>query len=126
MNKKRLIRVFEHERIYLKDKRGSENFLYPEEIERLYEYNDQTGNIYFTSIRHGIKFNQYVGVIQIGLLTIEILPKADRYNVHSTQVWHNVLIDMLKVCKNIDLKATSSANLKYRENSILDLYFINK
>lgn len=126
MKRKRLLQVFEHERIYLKEKRISENFLYPEELERLYEYNDQTGNVYFTSIRHGIKFNQYVGVIQVGQLTIEILPKADRTNIHSAEdyaLWHSVLIDMLKVCKKVDVKSDSETELKRKNNSILDLYY---
>lgn len=126
MKRKRLIQVFEHERIYLQDKRSSENYLYPEELERLYEYNDQTGNIYFTSIRHGIKFNQYVGVIQVGQLTIEILPKADKANTRSKEdyaLWHSVLIDMLKVCKKIEIKSDSKTELKRKNNSILDLYY---
>lgn len=126
MKRKRLIRVFEHERVYLKEKSCSERYLYPEELEKLYEYNDQTGNIYFTSIRHGIKFNQYVGVIQVGLLTIEVLPKADRTSVHSNDnytFWHGVLIDMLKFCKKIDIKSDSESELKRKNNSILDLYY---
>ena len=126
MKRKRLIRVFEHERVYLKEKSCSERYLYPEELEKLYEYNDQTGNIYFTSIRHGIKFNQYVGVIQVGLLTIEVLPKTDRTSVHSNDdytFWHGVLIDMLKFCKKIDIKSDSESELKRKYNSILDLYY---
>lgn len=127
MKKKRLIQVFEHERIYLKDKRVAEKFLYPEELEKLYEYNDRTGNIYFTAIRHGVRFNQYVGVIQVGQLTIEILPKADRNNVSHSQDdyhrWHGVLIDMLRVCKKIDVKSDSETELKRKNNSILDLYY---
>lgn len=128
MKRKRLIQVFEHERVYLKDKKGiySENFLYIDELEKLYEYNDQTDNVYFTSIRHGIKFNQYVGVIQVGQLTIEILPKADKISKHINKdytLWHGVLIDMLKVCKKIDIKSNSETELKRKNNSILDLYY---
>ncbi len=127
MSKKRLIQVFEHERIYLKGRKVADKFLYPEELEKLHEYNDRTGNVYFTAIRHGVKFNQYVGVIQIGQLTIEILPKADRNNgCHREEdyhLWHNVLIDMLKVCKKIDIKSDNETELKRKNNSILDLYY---
>lgn len=126
MRRRRLIQVFEHEQIYLKNKRNSETYLYPEELDNLYKYNEQTGNLYFTSIRHGIKFNQYVGVIQVGQLTIEILPKVDRANKHSIEdytLWHGVLVDMLRVCKKIDVKSNSETELRRKNNSILDLYY---
>lgn len=126
MTRKRLIQVFEHERIFLKSKRPATKYLYPEELEKLYEYNDLTGNLYFTSIRHGIKFNQHVGVIQVGKLTIEVLPKTDRNRLYSEEdysLWHGVLIDMLKICKKIDIKSNKETELKRKNNSILDLYF---
>jgi len=100
------------------------------QLARLYDFNDRNGNIYFTGIRDGIRFNNYVGVIQIGGLTIEILPKADRkteYNNEerklSTARWRNVLLTMLALCNKIKLEAVSEANLHRRYNSILDLYF---
>ena len=126
MSKKRVIQVFEHECIYLKGKAQTEKFLTTEELDKLYEYNDRTGNLYFTAIRHGIKFRQYVGVIQIGGLIIEILPKADR-DTNNTKndynLWHRVLIDMLKTCRKINIKSDNEAKLKRRNHSILDLYY---
>ena len=52
-------------------------------IDKLWQYNDSNKNIYFEAIRHGVKFKNYVGVIQIGGTTIEILPKADKLNTES-------------------------------------------
>ena len=64
-------------------------------------------------------------VIQIGNITIEILPKADRQK--STEAdknnWHNVLLKMLKKCKKIRVDSVSEAALKKRYHSLLDLYF---
>ena len=75
----RVIQVFEFEKLSLHpDERG--RFLSQKELEKLYEYNDKNDNIYFTGIRDGVRFKNYVGVIQIGGLTIEILPKTDRKN----------------------------------------------
>ena len=53
-------------------------FLSEVELARLYDFNDRHDNKYFTGIRDGVKFKSYVGVIQIGGLTIEVLPKSDR------------------------------------------------
>jgi 5-methylcytosine-specific restriction enzyme subunit McrC len=48
---------------------------------------------FFSEIVNGVKFNQYVGVIQVLDLTIEILPKLDNStnNIHK---WRNMLIEM--------------------------------
>jgi 5-methylcytosine-specific restriction enzyme subunit McrC len=73
----RVIQVFEFEKLTL-HKDWKERQLLPRELERLLEFNDNNKNLYFTGIRDGIQFNNYVGVIQIGGLTIEILPKADK------------------------------------------------
>jgi 5-methylcytosine-specific restriction enzyme subunit McrC len=66
-----------------------------------------------------------VGVIQVKNLTIEILPKADNSlaDQQAKDKWHNALIDMLHECKLIKLNTISSAKLKLKSASILDLYY---
>ncbi|MBL7846239.1 MAG: restriction endonuclease [Cyclobacteriaceae bacterium] len=125
----RTIQVFEHEQLTLRPDRWGRK-LEPEELEKLYAFNDRKDNVYFTGIRHGIKFKSYVGVIQIGGLTLEILPKADKQkegteSEHSavTAQWRNALLRMLAICRHIDLESVSEANLERRHHSILDLYF---
>jgi 5-methylcytosine-specific restriction enzyme subunit McrC len=122
----RRVKVFEHERLTLhKDKWGQ--YLTAPELQKLYAYNDKHNNIYFTGIRDGVKFKSFVGVIQIGGLTLEILPKADKQAIlnHDTETtkWRNALLRMMAICKNIRLDAVSKANLEKRHHSILDLYF---
>ena len=120
----RVIQVFEFEKLTLyKDSRG--RFLYPKELEKLYQFNDQNNHIYFTGIRDGVRFKNYVGVIQVGGLTVEILPKADKnlddeieYNI-----WHGALLNMLRVCRHINVDSISEANLRRKHNSILELYY---
>ena len=125
MSRSPLIRVFEYESLTTNDQ-GDGRYLTNSELDRLYEYNDRNKNLYFTGIRNGIKFNNYVGVIQIGGLTIEILPKTDR-KVDSTeneyQNWQKALLDMLNFCHHIKVDSVSEAALEKRYNSILDLYF---
>jgi 5-methylcytosine-specific restriction enzyme subunit McrC len=124
-NMVRLIQVFEFEKLTLqKDQQG--RVLYPDELEKLYAYNDRNNNIYFTGIRDGFRFQNYVGVIQVGGLTLEILPKADKNQTSDTkdyQKWHNVLLNMLAICRHIKVDAVSDASLQKRQHSLLDLYF---
>ncbi|GAB2613897.1 McrC family protein [Belliella aquatica] len=125
MSRSPVIRVFEYESLTTFDQ-GDGRFLYASELDRLYEYNDRNGNKYFTGIRNGIKFNSYVGVIQIGGLTIEILPKADKeYQPDEAEYlrWQRALLDMLNYCHYIKVNSVSEAALEVRHNSILDLYF---
>lgn len=120
----RVIQVFEFEKLTLHlDWKGRQ--LLPRELERLLEFNDNNNNLYFTGIRDGIQFNNYVGVIQIGGLTIEILPKADKVKATEEEynTWHGALLKMLKVCKHINVTSVSEASLKQRHNSLLELYF---
>ncbi|SEQ97224.1 5-methylcytosine-specific restriction enzyme subunit McrC [Hyunsoonleella jejuensis] len=120
----RVIQVFEFEKLTLhKDWRG--RYLEERELDKLYEFNDKNNNVYFTGIRDGIKVKNYVGVIQIGGLTIEILPKTDKNIAEDSEfsAWHGALLNMLKICNHINVNSVSEANLKRKHNSLLDLYF---
>ena len=95
-------------------------------------FNDNNNNKYFTVIRDGVKFSQYVGVIQAGNLTIEILPKADKESVidHAMKpAWRGILLDMLKECRQLKINHVERARLNLRSNSILEIYielFLNE
>lgn len=122
-----LIQVFEHERLTTtEDDFGRK--LSRIQFEKLCQFNDKNDNRYFTVIRNGIKFSQFVGVIQIGSLTIEILPKADKENFskaefkNETKKWQQVLMKMLAISGVLELETVSEASLKKRSN-LLDLYF---
>ena len=122
----RLIQVFEHDKLTSKSLCTKKEELGDKIIDKLWQYNDSNKNIYFEAIRHGVKFKNYVGVIQIGSTTIEILPKADKLkttNNEEKEIWHNVLLKMLAHCKKIKVNAVSEASLRKRHHSLLDLYF---
>src|SRR3954465_7156670 len=88
---KRTISVFEHETLKLGNSRHD---ISTEELSALQRFYGSRGVPFFSLIYQGVKFNSYVGVIQEGSLTIEILPKADKYAKDDGQVriWQRRLI----------------------------------
>ncbi len=112
------ITVFEHESIRID--RGEEK-LSPKQLEALQQFYGEKGVPYFSLIHHGVRFNEFVGVLQLGNTTIEVLPKADKYG--DTETWRGVLISMLHAVGVFDIHAPSISDLRLRTNSILDLYF---
>jgi 5-methylcytosine-specific restriction enzyme subunit McrC len=112
------ITVFEHETLR---KGTGPHQLETDQLKGLQHYYGQ-GVPYYDLVHDGVRFNQYVGVIQIGKTQIEVLPKADQIDGDETK-WRNLLIGMLRVTGGFDIKATSYSDLKIKPNSILDLYF---
>jgi 5-methylcytosine-specific restriction enzyme subunit McrC len=80
------------------------------------------GSPFFTLLRNGVRFNQYVGVIQIGNTLIEVLPKISE-RASNEDRWRKILVGMLRAVSGFDLHSTSSAKLKIKPNTILELYF---
>jgi len=117
---KQYITVFEHQILkkgtFLKDVEFTSTHL--ESLENFY---GEKGVPYFSLVNKGVQFNEYVGAIQVGNLTIEVLPKADKYN--NTSDWQKILIGMLKSVGAFDSHAPSSSSLKIKHNYILELYF---
>lgn len=115
------ITVFEHET--LRHDKGEKKITI-DQYKALEKYYGE-GIPYFSLCHNGIQFNEYVGVIQIGSLLIEVLPKADKTknNKEQEKKWRGILIDMLKVAGVFNIKSTGSSHLKIKPNNILDLYF---
>lgn len=112
------IQVFEFETLRI-DK--GDDRITPTILKALQTFFGETGVPYYSLIHNGVRFNEYVGVIQVGSTTIEVLPKADRNENKS--YWQQMLISMLQSVGAFDIHAPSSANLQLKVNSILDLYF---
>lgn len=119
MNKKKFIQVFEYQKLRYDDA----GVFRKHHFDAMVKFNELHDNKYFTIIHKGIRMGSYVGVIQIGGLTIEILPKADNNENADKNLWQNVLLNMLKVCKYIQVESVSETQLKKRYHSILDVYF---
>lgn len=112
------ITVFEHES--LRRDRGEEK-LTPNQLEALQSFYGEKGVPYYSLIHNGVKFNNYVGVIQVGKTVIDILPKSDKNNDDNN--WRKILIDMLHAVGIFDIHAPSTSSLQLKTNSILDHYF---
>jgi 5-methylcytosine-specific restriction enzyme subunit McrC len=113
---RKTISVFEHQRLYVGEQSFKQTHL--DALLKLNEYHD--GN-YFEPIAKGIKFNQFVGVIQVDGLTIEIHPKADKDDDDSK--WKGVLIKMLKACGRLKAESSGAAHVKRQHLNLLEVYF---
>lgn len=119
MNK--CLQFFEYERVAYRGKWRRDDFLkkHFEAFEHYYTKNPDTP--FFELIPYGIRFKQYVGAIQIGKTTIEVLPKVGKDG--SKKQWQAILLEMLKTCSLLTARQTGEAQLKLKSNSIMELYF---
>jgi 5-methylcytosine-specific restriction enzyme subunit McrC len=122
MNNKTLrIQVFEHNTLHYG--RAYKNVPFKEKhFNSLVKLNELHDSKYFTVIHKGLKFKQFVGVIQVDGLTIEILPKIDN-NSEDENVWQNVLIEMLRVTKKLKVQKVGQADVSKQNIHLLDIYF---
>ncbi len=125
--KKEILRFFEYDKLMFNAHHtyaGCDTLMQLSEgnIKALRRFHTISKGFYYDLVDNGIRFKEQVGVIQVGGLTIEVLPKIDR-NEDDAAKWHDILLDMLKECRLIDPHSTGTANLKLKHNSILELYF---
>lgn len=107
---------YEHQVLKL-DEHPEFEFHHLEALQRFY---GEKGTNYYSLINKGVKFNQYVGVLQVGKLVIEVLPKTDH---GKDDKWRELLIGMLRAVGTLKVFTTGTAILKLKSNSLLDLYF---
>ncbi len=121
-NCRKHICIFEHNTLKLNEKYN--DVIFDENLlSALQNYHGDKGVPYFNLINRGVKFNEYVGVIQIGKTIIEVLPKADKNTKNDYDRWKNILIKMLLKVGLFKKELTGTSSLKIKRNSILDLYF---
>lgn len=116
LNNNHSISVYEHGRLTLNDPRFKRQHL--DALLKLNEFNDFQ---YFDVLRDGVKFKQYVGIIQVDGLTIEIHPKADKDDADGR--WRNVLLQMLQACGRIKAQSAGAANVNRQNLNLLEVYF---
>ena len=85
---------------------------------------------YYSLIKDGIRFKQYVGVLCVGDQIIEVLPKADKSkNDDNSDNWRDCLVHMLRRVYKLDVKSPSKAPQKLTSSAILDIFiyqFLNE
>ncbi len=112
-----MIQCFEYERLRV----GEKDFT-QKHFDALAKYNDRHNCRYFDVGYNCIRFKNYVGVIKVGCLTIEILPKIDKDKNDDKALWQNVLLEMLQVANFSNLLLSNKANLKRRNTNLFDCY----
>ena len=90
-------------------------------MKALLKLNELHGGKYLDGLSNGVRFKQYVGVIQVDGLTIEILPKADKDE--GDQKWRNVLLEMLKRTGRLKASTVGAANVNRQNLNLLEIYF---
>ncbi len=78
---------------------------------------------FYTLFHRKVKFNQYVGVLRVGDLTIEVLPKTDKHEADES-VWQKILLQMLLISLQVEAKTTTTADISVRKHSVLDTYML--
>ena len=76
----------------------------------------------FQILPDGIQFGQYVGVLQVDELTIEIVPKTDRSAPDDAALWQNVLIDLLRSCRLWRGEWIAGGRLDVKPGGLLEWY----
>ena len=112
------IQVFEYEKLHLGGQFTEDH------LDSLAKYNEEHGGAYFKLGYKSVQFQQYVGVIQVGDLTIEILPKVGKTasTKEEKAKWQKILLDMLQQCNWMTVHANEKAPLQFKHNSILVAY----
>ena len=84
---------------------------------------------FYSLIKDGVRFKQYVGVIQAKDLTIEILPKTDKGNDDDSDDdeknhWRDVLLKMLCQVYKLNIRSIGQTSQRLQKSSILDLFIM--
>ena len=120
MLRENTIQVFEYSFLPIEGKFEQRHFVALSKLNALHQYQ------YFDLKHNGIVFKQFVGIIQIDGLTIEILPKIDKYESESAenkQKWQSALIEMLRVTRKLKVQQVGEANVSKQSIHLLDIYF---
>ena len=120
------IQVFEWETLRV----GARDFTQAH-YETMREWQYSQPDNYFSIGHKQIKFTQWVGVIQVGTLVIEVLPKADQNRGSLSDVdrnesvkrWKGVLVGMLRKTGRLKVRTSDNTDLAVQHQNLFDLYF---
>ena len=121
------ITVFEHQaikvgQVFETDQREVEftdNHL--KSLDRFRGDNEDEFFPFYSLIHKGVKFKSYVGVISVGGLQIEVLPKTDNSNWDESR-WRGHLLTMLKAVYKLQAQSPSDATQTLKSSPILDVF----
>jgi len=112
------IQVFEHGTLVV----GEQGFTVSQ-FAALVRYNDRHGCAFFNVGYNRLHFGSFVGVIQVGDLAIEILPKLDNTEGSDAKPkWQNALLQMLRQSGLLAVEAAPEADLHLGQSPLVDVY----
>ncbi len=116
----KIIRVFEHQTLRVGE--AVNGILFEQKhFLALVDYASGKKERYFTIRHHAVRFTHYVGVIQIGNLLIEILPKTDRYGgKRDFFLWQRFLLDLLRAVSWLKVDYPGLALIDQERNNLLN------
>jgi 5-methylcytosine-specific restriction enzyme subunit McrC len=120
MLKVKTLQVFEHSFLPIGETFEARHFMALSKLNALHNYQ------YFDLKHNGVVFKNYVGVIQVDGLTIEILPKIDQFETETEATknkWQAALIEMLRVTRKLKVQKVGEANVNKQSIHLLDIYF---
>lgn len=109
--------VFEHGYLSI----GEQGFL-QHHFDGLVRYRERCSAPFYSVGYRRLQFSRYVGVIQIGDLIIEILPKAERAATADKGKWQKALIEMLRAVGLLKIEPIRDAYLRIKPSPLIDLY----
>lgn len=110
------IDVYEHGRLII-----DEEMFTRKHWKAFVKLNTVQDGAYFDVLHNGLKFKQFVGVLQVDGLLVHIHPKADKDDEDSK--WKGVLLQMLKACGKVKAETAGNAQLKKQNINLLEVYF---
>ncbi len=113
------ISVFEHDSLIVNNRYNGVEFTH-DNLKAFQHFFTSSKGQFYSLIHRGVKFNSHVGVLQLGNLAVEILPKAEKQD--SIIEWRSRLIDMLYVVGELRGSSPSSSALRLKTNFLLDTY----
>lgn len=120
MSRSNSIQVFEHSFLPIEGQFEQRHFTALSKLNALHNYQ------YFDLKHNGVVFKQFVGVLQVDGLVIEVLPKIDKYELEDSitkNKWQSALIEMLRVTKKLKVQQLGEANVSKQSIHLLDIYF---
>ena len=84
------------------------------------DYEDEKFN-YYSLIHNGVKFKHYVGVLNVGGLQIEVLPKTDN-SIANENKWRGHLLKMLNTVYKLQAHAPSNALQQLKDSPVLNVF----
>lgn len=129
MSRERVIQLFEHDELKVGERLG-EVVVTERDVDILARLHRQTRGRFYELIHRGVRFKQYVGVLKVGSLTIELLPKGDRAAKKTLAAdaklpWRSLFVQLLSRIGYIQTELGPRASVYLQHGSLIDLYVLH-